>query len=407
MTAYVAPLSLIGVMALAYGFVVFMLRHVFLSQVAEPLWASARLVATSGDNLLVICDPPAMAARIQGASVLELGAIGRDPNPATAWRHALMKINSTESGATVVTDIDDDVEDLEITYSKLELLEELVNDPSRTIVVLSKNPPAILSDSVRRAQPDSAPDKARWTQMLKAFVVLDWRDAPVVSPVAISVAPSRVSGWRRWIPRIRPAGSDSALRTHEALLSREGQPDRFLRRICDDIRESDAFKSGFLTREQILDEIEERASGYYRRVWESCSDDEKVVLGHVALVGLANAASRRVVRRLLVRRLLTKDPDLRLMNRTFRLFVLSPANRAAVVRLEGMAEPSTWDRLRLPLVILASAAGVFLYTTQRDVFTSTVAMVGGVTTAVPAIVRALSLIAQRQQPTTTAGTRDA
>jgi hypothetical protein len=349
-----------------------------------------------------------MASRIQGAAVLELGAIGRDPNPATAWRHALLKIDSTETGgAIVVTDIDDDVEDLEVTYSKLELLEELVNDPGRTIVVLSKNPPAILSDSVRRAQRDLAPDKARWTQMLKAFVVLDWRDAPVVSPVAVSVAPSRASGWRRWIPRIRLAGNDSAKRSHEALLSYEGQPNRFLRRICDDIRESEAFKSGFLTREQILDEIEERASGYYRRIWESCSDDEKVVLGHVALVGLTNAASRRVVRRLLVRRLLTKNPDLRLMNRTFRLFVLSPANRAAVARLEGMAEPSTWDRLRLPLVIVASAVGVFLYTTQRDVFTSTVAMVAGVTTALPAIVRAVSLIAQRQQPTTAAGTRDA
>ena len=116
------------------------------------------------------------------------------------------------------------------------------------------------------------------------------------------------------------------------------------------------------------------------------------MLGHVAQDGLTNAATRRLVRRLLVRRLLTKDPDLRLMNRTFRNFILSPSTMRQVAQLEGVAEPSTWDRLRIPFALAAAAAGVFLFSTQRDMFNETVTVVAAVGAAVPTVLRAVTAI---------------
>ncbi len=75
------------------------------------------------------------------------------------------------------------------------------------------------------------------------------------------------------------------------------------------------------------------------------------------------------------------------MNETFRRFILTPDRKAQVRRIEGQAEASVWDRLRWPLGLTAAAAAIFLFTTQRETFNSTVAAVAGVSTAVPAIVR--------------------
>jgi hypothetical protein len=131
-------------------------------------------------------------------------------------------------------------------------------------------------------------------------------------------------------------------------------------------------------------------------VWSTCSDDDKLVLVHVAQQGLANAASRRVVRRLLMRGLLFKDPGLRVMNETFKRFVLGPQCRAEVRCFEGEAEPSTWDRLRMPLALGAASAGAFLFVTQREVFDSTLTTVAGITAAVPTVIRLASLVMDRR-----------
>jgi hypothetical protein len=201
-----------------------------------------------------------------------------------------------------------------------------------------------------------------------------------------------LSGRRRHVPI-----DDAPVRgVVESVLAHEGRPNAALRRVCDDIRESEAFRDGAMTREQVLDEIEDRASGWYRRVWSTCSDDEKLVLGHVAQQGLANSSGRRAVRRLLMRGLLFKDPGLRVMNETFKRFVLSSQCRAEVRCLEGEAEPSTWDRLRLPLALGAASAGSFLFVTQREVFDSTLTTVAGITAAVPTVIRLASLVMDRR-----------
>jgi hypothetical protein len=100
------------------------------------------------------------------------------------------------------------------------------------------------------------------------------------------------------------------------------------------------------------------------------------------------------VRRLLGKGLLRKDPDLRLMNRSFKRFVLTPECRREVAVLEQMAEPSVWDRLRVPLGLTSLATLLFLVITQREAFDATVAMAAGVTTAVPTLMRLTSFLTQ-------------
>jgi hypothetical protein len=389
--AGVALALLAGLVLLAYGIVAFVLRHVFLLQVVEPLWATGRLVAAVGDNLLVLCDPAEMADQFHRSLRIELNPIVKGSDSDALWRAERLRISDAGPGrAVVVTDIDKDIDDARIASRKLALIEELVADPTQTVVVLSQHAPRVLARSGRWPRQYSD-DSDRWDRLLNSFVVLDRSQTSETVRLGLNVTldpPSMISNWRSKLwGQDSPDESAGVRDWRHILLEQEAGRNRALLRICNDLGRTQSFQSRALTADQILDEIEERAFPYYSQEWNACTDEERVVLEHIARYGLATAASRRVVRRLLVKGLISKDPELKVMNQTFRRFILTPDRKAQVRRIEIQAEASVWDRLRWPLGLTAAAAALFLFTTQRETFNSTVAAVAGVSTAVPALVR--------------------
>jgi hypothetical protein len=96
----------------------------------------------------------------------------------------------------------------------------------------------------------------------------------------------------------------------------------------------------------------------------------------------------------LARGLLRKDPELRLMNRSFRRFVLEEERQREVVILESQAGPSLWDRLRLPLGAGALIGVTFLAATQREAFNATLTVATGLTGLVPVLMKFTNLLSQ-------------
>ena len=121
----------------------------------------------------------------------------------------------------------------------------------------------------------------------------------------------------------------------------------------------------------LVDEVADRAEAWYARIWRSCSDDEKLVLSEIAAEGFVNYKSR-TVRRLMARGLAVKDPSFRLMNQTFRRFVLSAHCQHDIRAIEGAADPSPWDRFRAPFLALLVVASLFFVLTQQELFTATI-----------------------------------
>ena len=151
-----------------------------------------------------------------------------------------------------------------------------------------------------------------------------------------------------------------------------------------------------MNRAELLEEIDERAEALYGELWSGCSDTEKLELRHIAQFGLANPGHSRAVRHLIMKRLLRKDPDLRLMNRTFRRFVVSPQStghvaRRDVARIESELAASPWDQVRGPLVIAMMGVAAFLYFTQRDTYNVTIGAVVGLATQVPNLMKVITI----------------
>ena len=145
-------------------------------------------------------------------------------------------------------------------------------------------------------------------------------------------------------------------------------------------------------REQLLEELGERAEGYYSSVWESCSSDEKVVLQHLAQEGLVHEKNRKVIRRLMARGLIRRGPHFCLLNESFRRFACSAVCRSQVLALEQSAGPSAWDRFRAPFLAVLSATLAFFFATQQELLNSTLAMVTGLTAGLPAVVKIIDLL---------------
>src|SRR5262249_49137725 len=83
--------------------------------------------------------------------------------------------------------------------------------------------------------------------------------------------------------------------------------------------------SGSIGAGDVRREFSLAAEPYYRALWQTRSLDEKVVLLHLAEEGVINPRSKPVAMQLVHAGLIVRDPNLRIMNETFRRFILRAA----------------------------------------------------------------------------------
>jgi hypothetical protein len=142
---------------------------------------------------------------------------------------------------------------------------------------------------------------------------------------------------------------------------------------------------------QIKQEISDRAELYYRRIWENCSDGERLTLMHLAQDRLLSPNDPDIGP-LLHKHLITFGPDLRPMNETFKEFLLAHTTNDNLRIKEIQAKNiSQWEAFKIPLFVGFAAVLVFLVFTQKDLYNSSWTLVTVLTTGVPAIFKVISL----------------
>jgi hypothetical protein len=383
-----ALLLLIAVLGGAYFVIAFLLRRVLLADIVEPIQRQVRIVTQVGQHLQVIClDPAWMAHRVNDLYLLRVTPAASGPDARTR-AEILREVSEAPASQRIgISDLEESSDDAPLLEKKLEVVEAVMDLPNQTVLLFTRRTTSEL-DAWIRERCQASPDRDRWSRLITRLRVTELPVRSETSAVERWKQHLRnlVQGWReefasRWQDLRAP------LRWRARLLETEGQSDPKIDEIATELQKSPAFVSGSLTRDQILEEIEESAEERYREIWEARSEDERVLLEHVARHGLASAASRRVVRKLLAAGLLRKDPELRLMSESFRRFALEPERRREVAALEKQAAPSLWDRLRIPLAMSGTLALLFLVVTQREALDTTVSMAVGMTAAVPTLVK--------------------
>jgi Cache domain len=147
-----------------------------------------------------------------------------------------------------------------------------------------------------------------------------------------------------------------------------------------------------LSREQLIRRIVNQARTYYTHIWNSCSIDEKLTLSHLAQDRLLSHRDPDL-EPLLRRELIVRDEDLHLFNESFRQFVKSAEQVSFVAQHdEQQRQGSLWQGLKVPILVGLVAVTAFLFITQQDVYSSSLGVITGVTTLIPALFKVLSMI---------------
>ena len=91
-----------------------------------------------------------------------------------------------------------------------------------------------------------------------------------------------------------------------------------------------------------------------------------------------------------------RDPNFRFVSESFRRFVLSRIPAAEVAAIERRST-SAWDAVRLPFLITLLAVSAFFFLTQRELFTTTIAVITALAGGIPALVRVAGLFERQPE----------
>jgi hypothetical protein len=175
----------------------------------------------------------------------------------------------------------------------------------------------------------SESEQERWRAAMNAF-----RKFPIAHP----------AGWRRWdgsvvTQRIDPDLSEQQTAEVREAFETECGGNRRLQAIGQTIaRRTDPITSA----EQIVQEVGEVAAPLYARIWAGCSNAERLALCYIARDGFLNAKAGTEIRELCRKGLLLRKPGYRLINESFRQYVLDVRDAGLMERLGGKRY-SRWD----------------------------------------------------------------
>jgi len=146
-----------------------------------------------------------------------------------------------------------------------------------------------------------------------------------------------------------------------------------------------------LRREELIGRIVNQGRTYYTHLWNSCSPGERQTLGHLAQDRLLSHRDPDI-EPLLRRELIVRDQDLHLFNQSFRQFVKSAERVSFVAEQDKQTQQgSLWQTLKVPIMVTMLAITAFLFITQQDLFSSSLALVTGITTLIPALFKVMTM----------------
>jgi hypothetical protein len=377
-------------------FINFIVRKVFLLDLHKPTSHSLRkLLSEKTDrNLFVVVNAPfvkKLPAKGSNLYLKELPSFASSTDWATTFDNGELR----EDEVIVLDQFDYRMDDPQINRQKLELVEKLLAK-QRTLMILS----TVDSSQYRFSNGDTEhvtfdpDDGGRWAGVIIGNFFTEYaEDTDDRRGSGTGDGSSFFEQVLQEKNRILAGGLQGrSMKDVDELfdtLYNECAPREPLQRVGLQILSHQGFIT--LGRDHLIGRIGNQARTYYVHIWNSCSTGEKLTLGHLAQDRLLSHRDPDIPH-LLKRELIVRDQDLHLFNESFRRFVKS-ADRVSFVAQhdEEARRGSLWQTLKVPILVTMVAITAFLFITQQDVYSSSLALVTGVTTLIPALLKVLSL----------------
>ena len=150
--------------------------------------------------------------------------------------------------------------------------------------------------------------------------------------------------------------------------------------------------------DEVVESMLDLAQAHYRRIWVSCSTEEKILLYRIAKEGFVNRRVEEILRPLQRRGLVFTDPNCRIMNESFRRFILTAERPEAMLEWEQRGGESAWARMRAPIMIGLILVAAFFFATQREAFDNSLGFFAALTAGAPALIKILGMTTRSTDP---------
>jgi hypothetical protein len=214
--------------------------------------------------------------------------------------------------------------------------------------------------------------RERTAEERRPSLVDDWRWAALLQDFALcAVTPPQ--------PLPRPSLADRELLLMNSSFAkdvRESLPPQF-----DEQKLSDSDE------ESLVAYVAEQMGDYYHKLWASSSDEERVLLYHLAWRFHLKMQDSRALRSLLSRGLIVRTPEYRLMNRSFARYVRR-VERSALIHFRATQAngiDQIWPLIRYPLAALVASLLVVLQLSAPSQSSGTVGLLPALGAAIPAL----------------------
>jgi hypothetical protein len=353
-------------------------RRIFLTDIQSALpldlFESKRIENIQND--LLVIGPPKSGDRLRAIVDMkkvdwrdmrvELDAAIRDP------KH---RLTNCRGSMLVLEHFEFNLNDRTHNLARLNLLESLLYDSSRKVVIIStidllyfltEGAPDVLSD---KKDPEEARRLlGRWANALSKFTKLQMED------VGKADFDKKVAEFAQYNERCAQFA---------IWVWKECSHTEFLRDMGIQILEK--LRKQPETRGWLVSTVLDGADTYYHVLWSSLAATERLVLYQLALDGWANPKNAAALQQLERKLLIYKAPMYRVMNESFRRFIKSPEHADEIANWERHDQQSTWRALRLFLTVIGIAAGIWLLYAQAELFQVGVGYVVAIGTLLTAV----------------------
>lgn len=310
-----------------------------------------------------------------------------------AWFESLdSKLQSGELPKKIVLDyFDHQISDLKKNFQKVDLVERLLAN-GRIIVIMSNSDPSAYSAPVvlkngKEKHDVLLPEFAdRWANIVSRFI----RVYVVESGDVESFQNTLSTQEENFLAYSQSEVQRQKIHELFKLVRSECSPRGCLQKIGLEIIKQPNFETMSLA--DVFKQIAGQGRLYYHRIWSTCSEEEKLTLVHLAEDRFLSRNDPQLGV-LMLKGLIFKAPDLRLINQTFKHFLLTQCSQTGLVSIEDEAKrTSTWHMLRIPLLTGFAAMILFLVLTQKDFYSSSLTIITGLMTGIPALFKVLSVL---------------
>jgi len=374
-----------GLLLLTYHLVRFLARHFFILDQVTPC--------------PIGLDKPATAKSSKDYHVIDL----RRLTTLHSQDDVLMDSSPAE-GLTIVMDhFDHCMDDPQVNCEKLRVIETFLIEDRRLVVVSTVDPLrfTLVREDVRTDAVNEP--KTNW-RLSGPKARTDGRAAEPSGKQATTLDHTVAARWSTafstFVTVYEPDNASAEfVESNSRFLHplKASQPWRYLERLGNDMLANGAHQKfspvDHDAAEEQLNQVVDHARAYHQCVWATCSRDERGTLIHLALDGMINAKNTDL-RQLIRRGLVVRDPTLRLMDESFRRFVIS-ASLDEDIDAWRKGGGSAWQLMKVPLLLLLLSVSLFLFLTQKDIADSTAAFALAATVGLGALFRLIGMSEKR------------